>query len=103
MLSSLQLIATCIVIPFSFVVLHHLFLFATQDEPPFVKGPFPFLGSAIAYLRNPQQFLHGLQKKYGPIFTVYIAGERLTFVADPKIGNRQVLNNRGSLSFLHFQ
>ncbi|KAK9358962.1 cytochrome P450 [Lipomyces starkeyi] len=103
MVGSLELIATCIVIPFSFVILQHLFLSATKDEPPFVKGPIPFLGSAFAYLRDPQQFLNGLQKKYGPIFTVYIAGERMTFLADPKIGNRQVLNNRSSLSFLHFQ
>ncbi|KAK9365062.1 cytochrome P450 [Lipomyces kononenkoae] len=99
---SLEVVATCIAIGVSCLILPHFFLSAKEDEPPFVKGPLPFLGNALAFLNNPEALLESLQEKYGSIFTMYIGGERLNVVADPIFGIPEVFSNR-SLSFMPFQ
>ncbi|KAK9328294.1 cytochrome P450 [Lipomyces starkeyi] len=84
------------------MVYRHLLLSATQYEPPLAKGPFPFLGFALAFVRNPQTLLLGLQEKYGWVFTIYMAGDRVTVLTDTTFGIPQAFSKR-SLSFLHFQ
>ncbi|KAK9489940.1 cytochrome P450 [Lipomyces doorenjongii] len=102
---SLTLVVTCVAVLVSGLILHHILLSATKGEPPFIKGPLPFLGSALAFATDPQPLLHSLQKKYGRIFTVYVAGERMTILSDPMFGNRQIWNNTTSASlelFTHY-
>ncbi|KAK9364818.1 cytochrome P450 [Lipomyces kononenkoae] len=95
---SLEFFASILAILASGIILQHLLLGATSDEPPFIKGPIPFLGSALSFARDPQPLLHHLQKKYGWIFTVYVAGQRITILSDPIFGNRQVWNDSTSVS-----
>ncbi|KAK9328091.1 cytochrome P450 [Lipomyces starkeyi] len=52
--------------------------------------------------RDPQPFLLRLQKKYGRIFTIYVAGERMSILSDPIFGNRQAWRNTDCLSLGHF-
>ncbi|KAJ8099591.1 cytochrome P450 [Lipomyces tetrasporus] len=95
---SLDFIVTVVAIVLSGTILQHVLLSAATDEPPFIKGPVPFLGSALAFARDPQPLLRNLQQKYGRIFTVYVAGQRMTFLWDPIFGNRQAWNNTSCLS-----
>lgn len=43
-------------------------------EPPLIKGWIPFLGKALEFRKNSQQFLSQLQQEHGDVFTVLIAG-----------------------------
>lgn len=54
------------------------------DEPPVVWSALPFLGSAISFGADTHAFLHAARAQYGEAFTVVIAGQRMTFIADPK-------------------
>ncbi|KAK9384167.1 cytochrome P450 [Lipomyces mesembrius] len=98
----LEFVATAIAVAGGCLILQHILLSATQDEPPLVKGPLPFLGSAHSFLRNPQTLLVGLQEKYGRVFTIYMGGDRVTVLTDTIFGIPQAFSKR-SLSFLHFQ
>ncbi|KAK9235621.1 cytochrome P450 [Lipomyces kononenkoae] len=99
---SLEFLVSVVAILVSGIILQHLLLSATSDEPPFIRGPIPFLGAALSFARDPRPLLHRLQKKYGWIFTVYVAGQRITILSDPIFGNRQVWNNSTSVSLPMF-
>lgn len=45
-----------------------------DDEPPLIKGWIPFIGKALDFGKDAHAFLEEQKKKYGPIFTVHIAG-----------------------------
>lgn len=45
-----------------------------DGEPPLIKGWIPFLGKALEFRKNSQQFLTQLQQEHGDVFTVLIAG-----------------------------
>ncbi|KAK9364904.1 cytochrome P450 [Lipomyces kononenkoae] len=99
---SLEFFATVVAILVSGTVLQHVLLGAASDEPPFIKGPIPYLGSALSFARDPQPLLNRLQKTYGWIFTIYVAGQRITMLSDPIFGNRQVWNNSTCVSLSRF-
>ncbi|KAK9365063.1 hypothetical protein V1509DRAFT_423886 [Lipomyces kononenkoae] len=101
-MSSLGFFATAIVIGGGCLLLQRILLSATPDEPPLVKGVIPFLGSTLAFIRNPQELLQDLQEKYGQAFTIYLAGNRLTVLTDTIVGIPQKFRNSRSLSFLEF-
>ncbi|KAK9464325.1 cytochrome P450 [Lipomyces arxii] len=75
------------------IVLQHVLMSATLDEPPLVKGPLPFLGGALSFIRNPQSYLTKLRSADGWIFTVYMGGTRVNFLTDPIFANRFALTN----------
>ncbi|TRY66309.1 hypothetical protein DNTS_024308 [Danionella cerebrum] len=54
-----------------------------NGEPPLIKGWIPFLGKALEFRENSQQFLTQLQKEHGDFFTVLIAGRYITFIMNP--------------------
>jgi hypothetical protein len=54
------------------------------DEPPVVFSWVPFLGSALVFGADTHTFLTASRAQYGDAFTVVIAGQRMTFVVDPK-------------------
>ncbi|XP_051555832.1 cytochrome P450 7B1-like [Myxocyprinus asiaticus] len=54
-----------------------------EGEPPLIKGWIPFLGKALEFRKDSQQFLTKLQQEHGDIFTVLIAGRYITFVMNP--------------------
>ncbi|KAJ3038918.1 hypothetical protein HDV00_012840 [Rhizophlyctis rosea] len=54
-----------------------------DGEAPLLAGYVPYLGVAAEYGKDPAKFMNEARKKHGPVFTVYLAGKRMTFVLDP--------------------
>eukprot|EP01087_Luapelamoeba_hula_P010277 TRINITY_DN271_c0_g1_i1.p1 TRINITY_DN271_c0_g1~~TRINITY_DN271_c0_g1_i1.p1 ORF type:complete len:515 (-),score=105.69 TRINITY_DN271_c0_g1_i1:82-1626(-) len=67
-------------------------------EPPLDAGAIPFLGHALSFGKNPLGFIRECQKKHGPVFTVIIAGKRMTFITDP-LSYPAFFRNSKTLSF----
>lgn len=51
-------------------------------EPPLVRTWLPWLGAAWSFGLGAPDFLARCQRRYGDVFTVLIAGRRMTFVLD---------------------
>jgi hypothetical protein len=66
-------------------------------EPPLVRGV-PILGSALAFGRDAPAFLTDCRRRHGDVFTITVAGQRMTFVLDPH-SHAAVLKLQGDLSF----
>lgn len=56
----------------------------TNKSPPVCKGWIPWLGCAIELGKRPLDFIEEKRKELGPVYTLYVAGERLTFVTEPE-------------------
>ncbi len=54
-----------------------------RDEPPLLRGALPFLGKALAFGRDGMALLAQARERHGDVFTLYIGGQRMTFVLDP--------------------
>ncbi|XP_029451924.1 24-hydroxycholesterol 7-alpha-hydroxylase [Rhinatrema bivittatum] len=52
------------------------------QQPPCIGGWIPWLGAALQLSKAPLQFIEQSRVKYGPVFTIMAAGNRLTFVTD---------------------
>lgn len=52
-------------------------------EPPLVRGTLPFLGVAPAFGRDAMALLEQTRAARGEVFTLFVAGQRMTFVLDP--------------------
>eukprot|EP01111_Echinosteliopsis_oligospora_P008547 TRINITY_DN2430_c0_g1_i1.p1 TRINITY_DN2430_c0_g1~~TRINITY_DN2430_c0_g1_i1.p1 ORF type:complete len:468 (+),score=104.20 TRINITY_DN2430_c0_g1_i1:45-1448(+) len=50
------------------------------NEPPMVKGGWPFIGHVIAFNRNPLQFLQNAKAECGDVFRIHLMGTTLTMV-----------------------
>ncbi|KAL0967474.1 hypothetical protein UPYG_G00252710 [Umbra pygmaea] len=50
------------------------------NAPPCIKGWIPWFGAAFEFGKSPLTYISHARDKYGPIFTVFAAGKRLTFV-----------------------
>ncbi|KAG8138895.1 putative Lanosterol 14-alpha demethylase-like protein [Naja naja] len=51
-----------------------------QKYPPYIPSNIPFLGHAIAFGRNPIQFLDDAYEKYGPVFSFTMVGKTFTYL-----------------------
>ncbi|XP_043918575.1 24-hydroxycholesterol 7-alpha-hydroxylase isoform X2 [Protopterus annectens] len=69
---------------FLLTALLYKYIFRRRDptSPPCIKGWIPWLGAAFEFGKSPLEFIKLAVAKYGPIFTVLAAGNRLTFVTD---------------------
>lgn len=52
-------------------------------EPPLVRGDLPFFGHARAFGVDLGAHLKALQREHGDVFTLLVAGRRMTFILDP--------------------
>ncbi|XP_043831888.1 7-alpha-hydroxycholest-4-en-3-one 12-alpha-hydroxylase-like [Dromiciops gliroides] len=68
-------------------------------EPPLDKGPIPWLGHAREFCKDASNFLKRMQERHGNIFTVQIAGQYITFIADPFSFDVILKENRNKLDF----
>ena len=57
---------------------HH----ASRTEPPVVWSWWPILGSAIAFGADTHGFLSRARSRHGGVFTLVIAGKRMSIIAD---------------------
>lgn len=68
-----------------------------EGEAPVVRGA-PWLGSALDFGRDAPAFLADCRRRHGDVFTLTVAGQRMTFVLDPH-SHAAVLKLQGDLSF----
>ncbi|XP_030628887.1 24-hydroxycholesterol 7-alpha-hydroxylase [Chanos chanos] len=73
----ITLILSVIVVVISF---HLIFAENNPYAPPCIRGWIPWFGAAFEFGKAPLYFIAQARAKYGPVFTVYAAGKRLTFV-----------------------
>ena len=62
-------------------------------EPPFVAGRVPYMGAALEFGHDAHALLDRCRAEHGDVFTLYVAGERMTFVCDP-VELTSVLRNK---------
>ncbi|KAI1897571.1 hypothetical protein AGOR_G00084640 [Albula goreensis] len=66
---------------FILVILGYLvFVDTNPNSPPCIRGWIPWFGAAFEFGKAPLEFIAQARLKYGPVFTVFAAGKRLTFV-----------------------
>ncbi len=54
-----------------------------SGEPPLVRGALPFVGHAREFGVDLGAHLQALQREHGDVFTLLVAGQRMTFILDP--------------------
>ncbi len=54
-----------------------------SDDPPHTPGPLPWLGVAVQYGKDAGAMLTRLRAEHGDTFSVFLAGDRVTFVTNP--------------------
>uniref|UniRef100_A0A3Q3X4V7 Prostacyclin synthase n=1 Tax=Mola mola TaxID=94237 RepID=A0A3Q3X4V7_MOLML len=69
-----------------------------KNEPPLDKGLLPWLGHALAFVKDAAAFLAQMKEKHGDIFTVRIAGHYVTVLLDPNSFD-EVLNDTVFMDF----
>ncbi|XP_074166839.1 24-hydroxycholesterol 7-alpha-hydroxylase isoform X2 [Sminthopsis crassicaudata] len=72
---SLALILGCLV----------FYLFHQQNNlhrPPCISGWIPWIGAGFKFGKSPLEFIEQARVKYGPIFTIFALGNRITFVTE---------------------
>ncbi|XP_060077159.1 24-hydroxycholesterol 7-alpha-hydroxylase-like [Ylistrum balloti] len=53
-----------------------------KNFPPLRRGLVPWLGCAFEFGVEPLSFIDKMRQKMGTVYTLYVAGERLTFLTD---------------------
>ncbi|NWT14778.1 CP8B1 hydroxylase, partial [Vireo altiloquus] len=69
------------------------------NEPPLDKGTIPWLGYLLEFRKDSSEFIKGMQRKHGDVFTVLIGGYYFTFVMDPFCFGAIVKESRSKLDF----
>ncbi|ERE89288.1 24-hydroxycholesterol 7-alpha-hydroxylase isoform X2 [Cricetulus griseus] len=62
-----------------------LFLFLRWQNlrgPPCIQGWVPWIGAGFEFGKAPLEFIEKARLKYGPIFTIFAMGKRMTFVTE---------------------
>ncbi|CAG5121634.1 unnamed protein product, partial [Candidula unifasciata] len=54
-----------------------------QVPPPMCRGWIPWLGCAVEFGKSPLTFIEAKRRELGPVFTLQVAGERMTFLTQP--------------------
>ncbi|KAK7107491.1 24-hydroxycholesterol 7-alpha-hydroxylase-like [Littorina saxatilis] len=54
------------------------------DSPPMHTGWFPWIGCAVEFGKAPVHFIEAKRKEMGPVYTLLVAGEHMTFLLDPE-------------------
>ncbi|XP_045195675.1 24-hydroxycholesterol 7-alpha-hydroxylase-like [Mercenaria mercenaria] len=84
-LNSFELdIRTGLIFIFSVLILIYFERYHDKKAPPSCGGWIPWLGCAVQFGKQPLGFIKRKSQEFGSIFTLYVAGERLTFLTDPK-------------------
>ena len=77
-----------------------------KGAPPVLAAKIPFLGHIISFGVHPRNFMVAAKKQLGGVFTLNMIGNRVTFVADPKLHNEffqprnEILSPREPYAFM---
>lgn len=85
------------------VLAHKALIHQRPDEPPIDKGWIPWYGNYFDMDKNPEKLLTRLRKKYGEIFSVWTAGQKMTIVLDILEGIPAMYRNTKQMEFHEFE
>ncbi|XP_067410368.1 prostacyclin synthase [Emydura macquarii macquarii] len=72
------------------------------SEPPLDKGIIPWLGHAVEFGKDAASFLSKMKQKHGDIFTIQVAGKRITILLDPHSYDSVLWESSCKLDFSKF-
>ncbi|KAJ3067121.1 hypothetical protein HDU99_003621, partial [Rhizoclosmatium hyalinum] len=98
--SLVQLIATCACLLAAWYLIAPV---ATKKrksppEPPVEYGWIPYIGMGLNYILDTKRTLERMHKKHGDCFTLYMGGQRVTFITD-HASFAGIWKNKDSLTF----
>ncbi|KAK2181469.1 hypothetical protein NP493_388g01005 [Ridgeia piscesae] len=73
-----------LVFPLGVAVLYPIYWGRRREMYPPCRGWIPWLGCAVQFGKAPLDFIEESRRKLGPVFTLKVAGKRLTFVTEPE-------------------
>uniref|UniRef100_A0A8C6AEA5 Cytochrome P450 family 39 subfamily A member 1 n=1 Tax=Marmota marmota marmota TaxID=9994 RepID=A0A8C6AEA5_MARMA len=77
-----ELISPTVIIALGCVALFLCLQRKNLRRPPCIKGWIPWIGAGLELGKAPLEFIEKARIKYGPIFTVFAMGNRMTFVTE---------------------
>ncbi|VTJ74886.1 Hypothetical predicted protein [Marmota monax] len=77
-----ELISLTVIIALGCVALFLCLQRKNLRRPPCIKGWIPWIGAGLELGKAPLEFIEKARIKYGPIFTVFAMGNRMTFVTE---------------------
>ncbi|NP_001265667.1 24-hydroxycholesterol 7-alpha-hydroxylase isoform 2 [Homo sapiens] len=78
----MELISPTVIIILGCLALFLLLQRKNLRRPPCIKGWIPWIGVGFEFGKAPLEFIEKARIKYGPIFTVFAMGNRMTFVTE---------------------
>ncbi|KAM8778758.1 24-hydroxycholesterol 7-alpha-hydroxylase isoform 2-T2 [Rhynchonycteris naso] len=78
----MELIFPSVIIILGGVALLSLLQWKNLRGPPCIQGWIPWIGAAFEFGKAPLEFIEKARIKYGPVFTVFAMGTRMTFVTE---------------------
>ncbi|XP_066107997.1 24-hydroxycholesterol 7-alpha-hydroxylase isoform X2 [Saccopteryx bilineata] len=78
----MELIFPSVIIILGGVALLSLLQWKNLRGPPCIRGWIPWIGAAFEFGKAPLEFIEKARIKYGPVFTVFAMGTRMTFVTE---------------------
>lgn len=78
----MELIFPTVILFLVFVILFSFLKRKKSRSPPCIKGWIPWFGAGYEFGRAPLEFIETAKTKYGPVFTVFALGNRMTFVTE---------------------
>uniref|UniRef100_A0A096NIS7 24-hydroxycholesterol 7-alpha-hydroxylase n=1 Tax=Papio anubis TaxID=9555 RepID=A0A096NIS7_PAPAN len=78
----MELIFPTVIIILSCLALFLLLQRKNLRRPPCIRGWIPWIGVGFEFGKAPLEFIEKARIKYGPIFTVFAMGNRMTFVTE---------------------
>ncbi|KAI0208253.1 24-hydroxycholesterol 7-alpha-hydroxylase [Lamellibrachia satsuma] len=73
-----------LVLPLGVAVIYPFYSSRRNEVYPPCRGWIPWLGCAVEFGKAPLYFIEESRRKLGPVFTLKVAGKRLTFVTEPE-------------------
>uniref|UniRef100_A0A2K5F6L4 24-hydroxycholesterol 7-alpha-hydroxylase n=1 Tax=Aotus nancymaae TaxID=37293 RepID=A0A2K5F6L4_AOTNA len=78
----MELISPVVIIILGCLALFLLLQRKNFRRPPCIKGWIPWIGVGLEFGKAPLEFIEKARIKYGPIYTVFAMGNRMTFVTE---------------------
>ncbi|XP_032959050.1 24-hydroxycholesterol 7-alpha-hydroxylase isoform X3 [Rhinolophus ferrumequinum] len=79
---NMELVFLTVVISLGCVALLLFLQWKNLQGPPCIRGWIPWIGAGFEFGKAPLEFIEKARIKYGPIFTVFAMGIRMTFVTE---------------------
>ncbi|XP_006860669.1 PREDICTED: 24-hydroxycholesterol 7-alpha-hydroxylase-like [Chrysochloris asiatica] len=78
----MELVSPAVIILLGCIALLLLLQWKNLRGPPCIGGWIPWIGAGFEFGKAPLEFIEKARIKYGPIFTIFAVGNRMTFVTE---------------------